>query len=415
MLVRACLVLLLCLSAQPAVAQVFVCPTAPPGGATCNHPSEFLSCGILVNGIPRHFCIHEPSEEPRLGVPAGYAPPVILAFHGASGNGDVMVRNWDSHTEQGMVLVAPTALTTGGTAAGGACPPSAKTRWRHIGMDSPTWADLANADPCGGTYRDDLDLVSALVAEIQQQLDPSGFYATGFSSGAGMVHQLLITQPHAGLFDGFAAVSNVMVQEKIDAQAAAAGIAGLTPNQSEKVPFLFMTGLLDKVNSPSENIIESVTRICTSALTPPPHCSAACAVGGVTPTALDVMRCWRNESTYPVPGKHLMLTPRYTTAQWLIGHNDSAPRGIQSLYPDLGHGGPPGAEVDRTVVVRQDYAKKRGAADSEPVAVVTVLDGMHVWPGQGGDYPPCTNCDVDATQVILQFWRAHAGFHSLWR
>ena len=38
---------------------------------------------------------------------------MIFAFHGNSGDGGVMVTTWDKHTEQGMVLIAPSALPTG--------------------------------------------------------------------------------------------------------------------------------------------------------------------------------------------------------------------------------------------------------------------------------------------------------------
>lgn len=402
---------LLSLSPLPLFAQTFTCPTAPPAGATCNHPSEFTSCGLVVNGLTRHFCIHEPSEEPMHNTPPGTRMPAILAFHGGGGNANVMVNTWDRHTEQGMVLVAPTALPT--AAGGAACPPNASTRWRHINLGVPDWAALANADPCGGTYRDDLDFVRALVAELRAQLDPSGFYAAGFSSGAGMVYQLMITEPHAGLFNGLAAVSNVLGTAKVEAHRATAPPPGappdLRPNRQARVPFLFMIGTNDKTNSPLENIVESVTRACAGPT--PPSCAAACGAGA---TALDVMTCWRQEATHPGGGRHLMLTPRHQTAQWLVQHNNSVRRAVQSLYPDVGHGGPPNRPTDQTTVVREDYRRRGGTPNSAPVAVVTVLGGEHVWPGQNGDYPPCTNCDIDATQVILQFWRAQARLRSLW-
>ena len=64
---------------------------------------------------------------------------MIFAFHGNSGDGGVMVTTWDKHTEQGMVLIAPSALPTGPR-----CMPS----WRTIDRDFPDWSDFTAVDPC---------------------------------------------------------------------------------------------------------------------------------------------------------------------------------------------------------------------------------------------------------------------------
>lgn len=70
-----------------AAAAQFVCPTAAPAGpiTQCGNP-EFQSCGIDVNGITRHFCIHEPVF-PTADV------PVIWGFHGGGGQASRAV-NW---------------------------------------------------------------------------------------------------------------------------------------------------------------------------------------------------------------------------------------------------------------------------------------------------------------------------------
>ncbi|MCP4996328.1 MAG: hypothetical protein GY934_21530, partial [Gammaproteobacteria bacterium] len=228
---------------------------------------EFQSCGIDVNGITRHFCIHVPSD--GANPPAGQSDPlienmpVIFGFHGRSGDATRMVRIWDKHTEQGMVLVAPSALVSGAD-----CVP----QWRGVqrSASATPWDDLSRYDACGlagaaippkfsnlpyqrgGTYQDDLDLVRSIVAAINAdtQIQPTGFYASGFSSGAGMVYQLFITLPHATFFNGFASVSNVMTRAKIDAQASASGVAGYQPNHDVRKPFLFIIGTNDKVNAP---------------------------------------------------------------------------------------------------------------------------------------------------------------------
>ena len=409
-------------------AQAFICPLPPPGAggpnvAKCKN-SEFQSCGINVNGITRHFCIHVPSD--GAGAPAGQSDPlienlpVIFGFHGGGGDASKMVKIWDKHTEQGMVLIAPSALVSGN---GTDCKPA----WRGIRKTVPTWADLANPDACGfavaiippkfavlpyqtgGANHNDLDLVRIIGAAINadQQIQPTGFYASGFSSGAGMVYQLFITQPHVTFFSGFMAVSNNITQAKIDAQAAAAGIPGYQPNHDIRKPFLFIMGTNEKLDAPGQNIVEFVdTQAVPGGICPP-----------VT-SALEVIRCWSSHPTYPSPGvgKHEILTPSFITTRWLVNHNNSLERPLESLYPDVGHGDAPYSQSDHTISVRQDFMKKPRVDNSAPVAVIRILDGGHVWPGQNGNHPPCNsgNCDIDATEVVLQFWRANAGFRNNW-
>ena len=84
------------------------------------------------------------------------------------------------------------------------------------------------------------------------------------------------------------------------------------------------------------------------------------------------------------------------------------------MYPNPGSYGDVGeqAHVDRTMAVRQDFLTLDD--DSAPFAAITTIDGGHFSLGKNGDYPPCTNCDIDVTEQILQFWRAQAGFRNLW-
>lgn len=401
-------------------AAAFTCPQPPPGAgspqqASCGN-AEFQSCGIDVNGINRHFCIHVPSAGPPQ---VTRDLPVILAFHGRGGDATRQVPMWDKHTEQGIVLVAPSALVSGN---GTDCAPA----WRGIRQAIPNWADLANADGCGlagavipprfsnlpyqtgGDNGDDLQFVREMVTVINQdpEINPTGLYAAGFSSGAGMVYQLFITLPHAEYFDGFAAISNVMTDARITAQAAAVGGAGYQPNQSVRRPFFFAIGSNDKVNSPKENIVLFVDGNAVPNGSCPP-----------VSTAADVVRCWSSAPTYPGSGKHDMYPPRFITTRWLVTHNNSVKRAIESLYPDLGHGSGPESESDATLAVRQDFMRKPGNDDSEAVAVVTIIDGGHSWSGKSGNHPPCRNrnCDIDTTEEILQFWRANAGLRSNWR
>jgi poly(3-hydroxybutyrate) depolymerase len=100
----------------------------------------------------------------------------------------------------------------------------------------------------------------------------------------------------------------------------------------------------------------------------------------------------------------------------LVNHNNSLERAIEGLYPDLGHGDAPASQSDATLAVRQDFGRRPFDDDSEPVSVITVIDGGHEWSGKSGNQAPCgnRNCDIDTTEEILQFWRAHAGLRNKW-
>jgi poly(3-hydroxybutyrate) depolymerase len=111
-----------------------------------------------------------------------------------------------------------------------------------------------------------------------------------------------------------------------------------------------------------------------------------------------------------------MTTSLADTVAWYVDHNNSTERGIESLYPDLGHGSSFADHEDATVAVRQDFPRKPGAVDSAAVARITIIDGSHEWPGKNGNAAPCSseNCDIDMTEEILQFWRANAGLRAIW-
>ena len=68
----------------------------------------------------------------------------------------------------------------------------------------------------------------------------------------------------------------------------------------------------------------------------------------------------------------------------------------------------------RTMSVGIAYAVWAGAG----VALITIIDGFHDWPGKNGNAPSCqsdNNCDIDMTEVILQFWRANAKLVTRWQ
>lgn len=378
-------------------AQAYNCQPPPAGAPQCGNP-EFQSCRIdvPVGGgappVPRHYCIHVPAA------PASMAFPVIFAFHGHTGDGGVMVAIWDKHTEQGMVLVAPSALPTGA---------GCTTRWRTINRQYPSWSDFTVVDPCPpmAPLGNDLALVDAIAQDlIAQGIQPQGFYAAGFSSGAGMVHQLFITERYADRFAGFAAVGVPIDNPQKDAQAAAAGAGPLQPNHRIKKPILVAMGTSDKGFTPWENIVESVDQLVSNNQCP-----------AIT-SAVDVVACYRDHPTFPGLGKNFVISPLEGTADWYVAHNNSLERGVESLYPNLGHGSSFTDHEDATMAVRHDFAQRPGGEDSAAVARITIVDGGHTWPGHNGNAPPCRseNCDIDMTEEILQFWRANAGLRAIW-
>jgi len=378
-------------------AQAF-CPMAGPANA-CSNP-EFQSCSLTVNGVQRSYCIHVPDQ------PANDLP-VIFAFHGASQSASHQVDIWDKHTEQGIVIVALTALESD-------TPRGCRRAWRYLGPDMQTWADYNNVDPCPGplgvakTKINDLDFVRDLAQGIDGALDVANFYATGFSSGAGMVYQLSITQPFATLFKGFAPVSNA-INSFQQAAATGGGVAAYGAATDVARPLMVFMGTADKINAPLMSIIENAPS-CT-------FTNTCTAVGGNFDCAAvveEAMLCWK-ESIVAGGNSHRMLTPLAETTQWYVLRNGSNPNPIVSLYPNKGSYGLvlAGGSFDQTTAVRHDYVTD--GSDSMPVAAVTIIDGSHVTPGKNGAYPPCSNCDVDATEEILQFWRANAGFRNHWQ
>jgi len=396
-----------------AFTNAFAFNCGPPGNQ-CS--AEFKSCTMSVNNVQRHFCLHKPQLPPNSNM------PIVMAFHGHTGTGKVMANIWKKHTEQGMVIVAPTALSSTVTPAG-QCK-TTDTRWRHLNHLIPQWSDLTTGSPpaaCPGTNIDDLFFVSKLVDQLEkenicnnsQEVGGCKYFAAGFSNGAGMVYQLFLTHPYADRFSGFAAVSNKVSISKRYAYEINPTLSYTAPsgqtisiNKDTKKPIIYLQGTNDKVNAPTANINGYVDNVG--------NC-------GQILSAMDATKCWMDNATYnnslfgnAQSKKLIMFTPRYITKQFLVEHNNATERAIQSLYPDVGHGN--GSGADQTAVIRQDYIKKQ-SQNSEPVTMVTILDGTHNWPGKSGDYPPCINnsCNIDATEVILQFWRANAGFISKWK
>ena len=371
-----------------------MCPAPPPPGLQCGNP-EFQSCGIAVNGVTRHFCIHVP-QFPVTN------RPVVWGFHGHTGTASRAVNWLQDQTEQGMVLVAPTALRS---------EPDCQTRWRQMNPGIPNWAAFGGIDTCtppvGGTDKvADLDFVTALLAEIDSRLDVSGHYALGFSSGAGMVLQMMITAPLSTQFEGWGVIANGMNTYKV-AGATGGGFGPYTADATTRRPVIVQTGTADKVHFPADVVIEDINFQASRPNDP-------CGLAVVTIEA--VIRCFVSEPMAPGLGGNDYRDQAYTTRDWMVNRMNATRRPIESLYPDIGHAdGVDPAQQDQTATVRRDYLKR--GDNSEPVTILTTIDGAHEVPGANGDYPPCNNgsCDIDMVRETLQFWRANAGLRSLWR
>lgn len=381
-----CIVTLLHVEAE---AQV-TCPSPPSGVpvAACGHPA-FTSCSIDVGGIPRHYCIHVPAA-PAAGL------PVVFGFHGGGGMASRAVNWMDEHVGHGLILVAPTALPSGA---------DCDRRWRHLGHGGPgsglqSWADFGGADACDTPIGPwpahspndaDLAFIDALLATVDREYETSESYAFGFSNGAGMVLQLLITEPFASRFEGYALIANGINAAKRTAQAGG-GFGPYAANRNTPRPTMLIWGTADKTSFPSEVLIDRVNELAATA--PPP---AECVPPLDTPER--VVRCWLSAPVAPGLPKFTLVSRIQETGDWLVDFNGADQVATESFYPD---GGP-----DATLVARQDYAAGTAGAH---VAVLTVLGGEHVVPGaNAGGSCAAHTCDLDAVDEILAFWRTHAG------
>lgn len=397
----------LILTAGPAAAQVTCAPVGamPPAVAQCGNP-EFQSCAINVGGIPRHFCMHVP-DFPAADI------PLVIGFHGGGGMASRAVNWLDKHTEQGMILVAPTALPSRS---------GCSRAWRTLSGSDPTtaipdWAAFNLPDSCpntigpwpaGSPNGQDLEFIRQLLAEIDAGADIGNRYAVGFSSGAGMVMQLLITEPLASSFEGFALVANGINDAKANAVINGGGIGPFSAiGDDPRAPVMLIWGTADKVQLPGARIARRVEELAARA-NPPADCTPP------IDSPQKTMACIMNNPMADGLDKHTLISRIEETATWLINFNRAEERPVEGLYPDLGHGGSSEVEVDRTMTTRRDYP---AGPDGEPVTVLSIIDGRHVFPGPVGNAPPCGNssCDIDGMEEILQFWRAHAGLNNLWR
>ncbi len=403
------------LIAVPLLALGFIAVAPDAQGQACTRATsvtacgneEFLDCTITVGGVDREFCLHNPKELPPPAT--GHARPVVFVFHGGGGNRRNAVAFVDHMTEQDIIFIVPQALDSDITLG---VPPatvsSCTPLWRHLthyGVQD--WADFANPNPngCGpaGANNDhDLQLVEALLNEADARYEVLGHYALGFSNGAGMALQLMITDPLAERFTGFGLIANGITQEKVDALGAV-GVAPWFPNTETLHPTMLIWGTADKFGFPSETVIADID---------------AKVASGVCPAVTDArsfMECYMLTPTAPATGVFDYFSRLDETAVWLVLRNGAFPRAVETTYADKGRGDGTLFEQDITIGVRQDYVTVE--PDAEPVSVITVVGGNHEIPGKEGAHAPCgsNNCDFRAINEILDFWRANAGFETQWR
>jgi len=144
---------------------------------------------LSIGGSNRAYTLHVPS-----GYDGTKAVPLIIDFHGLSGNGkgESTSSPYPAQADaDGVIMAFPSGLSgPGGTA----------------------W----NVGPCCVKNTDDVAFAKALVSEIEKSacIDTKRVYAVGFSMGGGMSHYLAC---HAA--DTFAAVAPAafdLLQENID-------------------------------------------------------------------------------------------------------------------------------------------------------------------------------------------------------
>ena len=147
---------------------------------------------LHVAGLPRDVTVYLPATRP-------IAPPLVLAFHGTNGSGDVMLDESSARAmadRNGAVFIAPDSrwLSHGD--------------WDHA-TEETYWETSPNNNP---NSNPDLLLVRAIIVEAQRRfgVDPRRVYAIGHSSG-GFFTELVSTQLAARIA-GFATSSAGLVR-----------------------------------------------------------------------------------------------------------------------------------------------------------------------------------------------------------
>lgn len=223
---------------------------------------------------------------------------------------------------------------------------------------SGEWVQFQKSDGAFPTL--DLEFVEMLLEEITTtpyatgsaavpnvSADPALLYAAGFSSGAGMVWQL-INSDRVSRFRGFAAVGKALDPEKSQRYRRQLDATGDEP---APVPVIYVHGTGEHTFRPPATLQEVPIDITQPAF-----------------TVLEMLD--RNGVAPADPAAATILVPGSTNL---------------------------------TEVVVQLYV------GDEAFACATVINGGHNWPGPTTVGNPPVASHFDATEAVVEFWQRHAG------
>jgi poly(3-hydroxybutyrate) depolymerase len=295
-----------------------------------------LTNQLIAQGGDRTYHVHVPAN------PAQATVPAIVVFHGDGQDAATIARRWG--LEAGSPVPANVAdylLVF----------PEADPRL------SGEWVHFQKADGEFPTL--DLEFVDLLVQELTTRLYPTGsalvpdvsadptfIYAAGFSSGAGMVWQL-INSDRVAQFRGFAAVGLALDPEKAQRYRRELAASG---DQLPPVPVAYVHGTGEHTFRPPAMLLE---------------------------VPLDTTK------------------PAFTVQEMLArnGIAPTAPAATTTLIP---------GSINLTEVVVQLYL------GTEAFSCATVINGGHNWPGPTTVGNPPVASHFDTTAAIVDFWHAHA-------
>ncbi len=285
--------------------------------------------------VARTYSVEVPDNPPQATIPA------IIVFHGGGQDAATIAARW------GVDPPAPVpALVRDYLLVFPQSHPQLNERWVHYGPGDKAFPTL------------DLDFVQELVAELTSRAyattsvavpmvtaDPALIYAAGFSSGGGMVWQLLNSDLSAS-FRGFAAVGKALDPDKAIRYRKQLAASGAVPAPA---PVAYLQGTAD--------------------------------------------RGYRPPFTQQEP-KLDETFPSFTLSEMLNRNGVAAGPAATTLIP---------GSAGVTEVVLQHFA------GAEAYVHGTVLNGGHNWPTPTTVGNPPVATHFNTTETIVEFWRTHAG------
>jgi len=298
----------------------------------------------ITGSVTRRYTIQVPDN------PVATVAPAIVVFHGGGQDVENIALRWGVDGVNPVpayladyLLVFPES------------DPRMGDRWVHFGSGDVAFPTL------------DLEFVTQLLSElitrpyptavagVTVSADPEKIYAAGFSSGAGMMWNLLNSDLSPQI-RGFAAVGQPLTPEKVRRYRNQ-----LAPALPVAAPVAYIQGTHDTFFRPPVSLEEL----------------AAVAEGA-------------QDMTYPA----------YTLREMLIRNGYPPPppwpaARTKELVP---------GSQNSTEVVTQLFD-----GGTEAFLFVTVVHGGHNWPTPTTLAKPPVAQHFDATDAIIRFWQAHAG------